>query len=98
MDPTGSMLRSHRAFFAVLIRLAIPFRSAMANLVLASASPRRRELLTQAGYSFTVRPAHIPEDPLPAEDPITYVPRLAREKAEVVFCQLADPAAIVLGA
>jgi len=58
-------------------------------LVLASASPRRRELLTQAGYRFEVHPAHIPEDPLPGEDPITYVARLAREKAEAVFRELA---------
>jgi septum formation protein len=57
-------------------------------LVLASASPRRRELLTQAGYSFTVHPAHIPEDPLPGEPPIAYVTRLAREKADAVFRQL----------
>ena len=57
-------------------------------LVLASASPRRSELLTQAGYRFRVHPAHIPEDPLPSEDPIVYVTRLAREKAEAVFRQL----------
>ena len=57
-------------------------------LVLASASPRRSELLTQAGYRFRVHPAHIPEDPLPGEDPIVYVTRLAREKAEAVFRHL----------
>ena len=57
-------------------------------LVLASASPRRRELLTQAGYSFTVHPAHVPEDPHPGEAPISYVTRLAREKAEAVFAEL----------
>jgi septum formation protein len=57
-------------------------------LVLASASPRRRELLTQAGYSFEVRPAHIPEDPFEGEDPTAYVTRLAREKAEVVFREM----------
>lgn len=57
-------------------------------LVLASASPRRRELLAQAGYSFEVHPAHIPEDPKPGEEPIAYVTRLAREKAEAVFRQL----------
>jgi len=57
-------------------------------LVLASASPRRRELLTQAGYTFTVHPAHVPEDPLPGEAPIPYVTRLAREKAEAVFREL----------
>ncbi len=58
-------------------------------LVLASASPRRRELLTQAGFSFTVHPAHIAEDPLPGEAPIAYVTRLAREKAEAVYRELA---------
>ncbi len=57
-------------------------------LVLASASPRRRELLTQAGFTFQVHPAHIPEDPNPNEDPIAYVVRLAREKAEAVFREL----------
>jgi septum formation protein len=72
-------------------------------LVLASASPRRRELLTQAGFSFEVRPAHIPEDPREGEDPIAYVTRLAREKAETVYRELnangsPDGALIVLGA
>jgi septum formation protein len=57
-------------------------------LVLASASPRRSELLKQAGYRFRVHPAHINEDPLPGEDPIAYVTRLAREKAEAVFREL----------
>ena len=57
-------------------------------LVLASASPRRRELLAQAGFTFSVHPAHIPEDPLEGEDPIAYVTRLAREKAQVVFGSL----------
>jgi len=59
-------------------------------LVLASASPRRRELLTQAGFTFTVHPAHIPEDPLPNEDPVAYVTRLAREKAQAVFAELSS--------
>ena len=77
-------------------------------LVLASASPRRRELLTQAGYVFEVHPAHIPEDPYPDEDPIAYVTRLAREKAEAVFAELTKtgasdkrasaPPQVVLGA
>jgi len=62
-------------------------------LVLASASPRRRELLTQAGFTFEVRPAHIPEDPYPNEDPIAYVTRLAREKAQAVFAEIAKATA-----
>ncbi|MGO9340203.1 MAG: Maf family protein [Terracidiphilus sp.] len=72
-------------------------------LVLASASPRRRELLTQAGFTFQVHPAHIPEEPRDGEDPIAYVVRLAREKAEAVFAGLsrnatADPSPAVAAA
>jgi septum formation protein len=59
------------------------------RLILASASPRRRELLIQAGFTFEVHPADIPEDPLPGEEPIAYVTRLAREKAQAVFERLA---------
>ncbi len=59
-------------------------------LVLASASPRRSELLTQAGYRFRVHPAYIAEDPIAGEDPIAYVTRLAREKAEAVFRELSS--------
>ena len=54
-------------------------------LILASASPRRRELLTQAGFSFQVESIPVVEDPRPGEDPIHLVKRLAREKAEAVF-------------
>lgn len=54
-------------------------------LVLASASPRRRELLAQAGFSFTVRPSAIPEEMQPGENPIAFAMRLAREKADAVF-------------
>ena len=53
-------------------------------LVLASASPRRRELLAQAGFEFEVATADINEDLRPDESPIAYVTRLAREKAETV--------------
>lgn len=59
-------------------------------LILASASPRRRELLAQAGYKFEVHPAHVNEDVRPGEEPIAYVTRLAREKAEAVFRELAE--------
>ena len=53
-------------------------------LVLASASPRRQELLRNAGIAFAVQPAHIPEDPLPGEDAKACAERLAREKARAV--------------
>ena len=55
-------------------------------LVLAPPRPAA-ELLTQAGYRLCASGAD-PEDPLPCEDPIVYVTRLAREKAEAVFREL----------
>lgn len=68
-------------------------------LVLASASPRRKELLAQAGYDFTVMPASIPEDLRPGENPLAYVTRLAREKAQHVYALAVDePDTLVLGA
>ena len=53
-------------------------------LVLASASPRRQELLRNAGISFTVQPADIDETPLPEEKAEPCARRLAREKALAV--------------
>ena len=53
-------------------------------LILASASPRRHELLTQAGFTFLVEPAEIDETPLPSESAAAYVQRLAIEKAQAV--------------
>jgi septum formation protein len=73
--------------------------SALHRLVLASASPRRRELLAQAGFTFDVFTAYVPEVRKPGEDPIRFVTRLAREKAEAVAERHAVPAdTIVLGA
>ena len=65
-------------------------------LILASASPRRAELLRNAGISFTVEPAHIPEQPLPGEPPLQYAQRLARDKARAVYARHSDD--VVLGA
>jgi len=74
----------------------------MHRLILASASPRRRELLKQAGFTFEVRPAQVNEDPYPDEDPIAYVVRLARHKAKSVLAEISSDApvqsAVVLGA
>lgn len=53
------------------------------RLVLASASPRRQELLRIARIPFTVRPAHVDEQPLPGEAAEAYVLRLAEAKARV---------------
>ena len=65
-------------------------------LVLASASPRRADLLREAGILFRVAPAHIDEAVRVGESPEAYVERLAREKAETVHT--ASPGAFVLGA
>jgi septum formation protein len=54
-------------------------------LILASSSPRRRELLTQAGFSFRVVSLPVQEDRHAGEDPVLYTQRLARAKAEAVF-------------
>jgi septum formation protein len=61
-------------------------------LILASASPRRRQLLEMLGIPIRVVPSHIPEVRRPVETPIDYVERLAREKA------LSVPGRLVLGA
>jgi len=65
-------------------------------LVLASASPRRQELLRKAGISFTVQPADVDETPLAGESPRECAERLAREKALAVWH--ARPQDMVLGA
>ena len=66
------------------------------SLILASASPRRRELLETLSLSFSVMPAHVDERPHAAEPPEAYVARLARTKAEHLARQF--PSAWVLGA
>ena len=65
-------------------------------LVLASASPRRRDLLNQIALPHTAVPAHIDETRRPGEPPIDYVRRLALEKATAVH--LLQPGVTVLAA
>jgi len=70
-------------------------------LVLASRSPRRREILQQAGIPFVVRPAEVDETPLPAEAARHYVMRIAREKANAAAAGLpvaGEIGEIILGA
>ena len=64
-------------------------------VVLASASPRRSDILNAQGLSFTVVPAHIDEGALPDEAPGPHVERLALEKARAVARDF--PEALVLG-
>jgi septum formation protein len=56
-------------------------------LILASASPRRREILESAGIPFKVRPAHVDETPLENETPEAHVRRLAEAKARAVWSE-----------
>ncbi len=69
------------------------------RLVLASQSPRRRELLAGLGISFVVRPARTEETPRPGEPPPQYVRRVAAEKAAAVDGEvvLGADTAVVLG-
>jgi septum formation protein len=67
-----------------------------ARVVLASSSPRRRELLTLIGISHTVLPADIDESVLPGEEPEAHAERLAREKAGVIAAR--EPNAVVIAA
>jgi septum formation protein len=57
------------------------------TLILASASPRRRELLAQAGYRFEVQASSVDESRRSGEEAIRFATRLAREKAQQVFSQ-----------
>lgn len=66
-------------------------------LVLASNSPRRKELLALGGWEFRVQPAEIDEQPWPSEPPRAYVLRLAEAKARVVGDRV-PPEALVVAA
>lgn len=70
----------------------------MPALYLASASPRRRELLTQIGVPFSQLSVPVDETPFEAELPDLYVQRLAREKALAGLARVDDRSACVLGA
>ncbi len=59
-----------------------------AQIVLASASPRRKELLDQIKVSYIVKPVDLDETPLADEAPLDYVRRLAAEKSAACFAQL----------
>ncbi|MCC7178916.1 MAG: septum formation inhibitor Maf [Acidobacteria bacterium] len=68
----------------------------MDTLILASASPRRAQLLKAAGIGFEARPSDVDESPRAGESPDTYVKRLALEKADAVAGE--NPGRLVLGA
>ena len=66
------------------------------RIILASQSPRRRELLSLVGIPHDVRPADLDESVLPGEAPVAHAERLARSKAEAIA--RSEPGAIVIGA
>lgn len=80
--------------------MTAPARIQKLRIVLASASPRRRELLAQIGVEFTVSPADIDETALPGELPDDYVLRMAITKAQRGYANLVEPLAssLILGA
>ena len=94
--PTFGPPRLSRAVLDLAIRsLAL---SRLPSLVLASASPRRQELLAQLGIAFTVLPSHIPEEH-PAAPPTEAIAAVALAKARAVALRLSpDAATVVLGA
>ena len=68
------------------------------RLILASQSPRRRDLLRAAGFEFEVRPSRVEEEePAPGEDPAEFARQAARLKALNVASS-AEPGSLVLGA
>ena len=66
------------------------------RVILASQSPRRRELLTLVGITHDVQPADIDETPWPDEAPIPHTERLATAKAQVIASR--NPEALVIAA
>lgn len=67
-------------------------------MILASQSPRRIELMREAGYDIRVIPADIDETPFDDEAPLTLVERLARAKAAAVATEHADPSELTIAA
>jgi septum formation protein len=65
------------------------------KLILASASPRRAEILRDAGYQFTVLSSAIDETPYPDESPQDLVLRLAQTKADLAAARAVGPAILI---
>ena len=86
----------HVECVALLSRGESSRQPAPASLTLASASPRRRELMNLLGLEFTITPADLDEDSLPGESPVEMVERLSRQKALAVAAGMES--GLVIGA
>ena len=92
--PIDMFPQTHHVECVALLRwAAAPAANA---LTLASASPRRRDLMDDLGLDFNIRPADIPEDAMPGESPQDMVERLSLEKARKVAAAI--PSGFVIGA
>ncbi len=69
---------------------SLTLRKGHAKIILASASPRRLELLSQLGLDFQVKPSDVPEDPLDGESAEEMTRRLSLEKALAVSRQMSE--------
>ena len=79
-----------------MVLLLSGWNADLMRVILASQSPRRRELLTLVGIDHEVQPADIDEAPWPDEQPIPHTERLATGKAQVIA--LRSPDAVVIAA
>jgi septum formation protein len=68
---------------------------ALTKLILASASPRRAEILREAGFTFVVMSSAVDETPVPGESAQDLVQRLADAKAELVAARAVGPAIVI---
>ncbi len=80
------------------VSVGIRMSSSRPALILASASPRRAELLASAGFAFSVDAADVDESERPGEAPETYVLRLAGAKARAVAGRRRESDTLILGA
>jgi nucleoside triphosphate pyrophosphatase len=65
------------------------------KLILASSSPRRAEILANAGLPFTILSSAVDESPYPGEEPAALVQRLANAKADLVTARAVGPAIVI---